>query len=157
MWRVENREGAGPYRSAQYGGHLAELSQLGFNEPNDPKRPDPSKDSTIARYFNGLNITQRSKLIYGFRSLAQYRSWFNQKAVRDFLSDKGYFLTQYQVKTSNAVFGNAQAAFLVKDAFMTAFRRCDTSLIEASEVKHLPEPIRHMVRFRQESRHLALR
>ena len=124
IWRVENARGGGPYRRAEFGGLLKELSSMGFNMHADQRRPGPDEDTGIADFFNSLSEKEKRRWVYGFKSLRQYRQWFNTKKARDLLHNNGFFLTRYEVETGNTRQGEKQTAFIRRKGAVTELRDC---------------------------------
>lgn len=156
IWRVENAKGVGPYREAKYGGHLSELTELGFNNDEDVNRPPPERDLILRDSFNLWSKQKQKKWSFGFKSLRDYRYWFNQKAIRQFLSDNGYFLSQYEVDSEKAILGDKQVIFQFKGAKLIAFRACDLTPIKATRLSDLPKEIKALVKNKTGKRHLKL-
>ncbi len=140
IWRVENELGAGPYRKPVYGGLLIEFNLMGFNESNDHKRPSPNDEQGIAAFVTTLDTEERKKWISGFRTLKQYRSWFDTKQVRQLLHEKGFFLTRYEVEQERVKHGPTQTLFIRRNGLVSAFRNADdTALSERGHGQAMEE------------------
>ena len=78
---------------------------------SNERRPGPFEDIELrSRMLNFMGgFTKNSKFhLYGFASLMQYYSWFNDPDELSFLNDYKFVLRNYLVKTQDFLYGNTQ-------------------------------------------------
>lgn len=94
VWRVENKEGFGPYQA---------LDDYGWDHQNQDHQPRPWDDLD----FDGHEIRDYR---FGFSSQEQMQAWFGDKD-RAFLASHGFELVLYDVPPDAILTGEKQVAF----------------------------------------------
>lgn len=108
VYRVENKEGKGPYCGSSYFDWQTEIY-------NSHRNPSPIDDGIWDSddYFD--NTAYYSRYYYGFKSMEQYINWFNIENRLELL-EKGYVLRRYEVPDEWVVEGYKHLAFNMKYA-----------------------------------------
>jgi hypothetical protein len=102
IWRVENAAGEGPYKpDSQIAQALADIPAA--------QAPLPMQDRGLCGIF-GRAATYPG-FTFGFESVASYRRWFSDEALRQSLDDEGYMLSCYQVAAKDVRYGTNQIMF----------------------------------------------
>lgn len=107
VFRVEDSEGGGPYNGAK-APYWADRERAGINiSSTTSNHPLPGDDISG---WSDLSIDTRSKYLFGFASLAELESWFNEKA-RAYYRDLGFKVAKYEVGPRSLKRGGHQVAF----------------------------------------------
>jgi hypothetical protein len=112
VYRIENEEGQGPFRTNACKDH--------HYEP-----PGPATDNVfgdVLGYFKLFKTGEVFHYNYGFQTKYHLNKWFPQKDLK-WLEKKGYSLFEYDIPHWKVHFGGHQCAFKKKDAIK--FNRID--------------------------------
>ena len=106
VYRIQNREGDGPYRSLGSTDWMTSDHDL---ERGIDRNPAPFEDFGMETWKPMVDL-HSDRLLFGFRTLKQLKKWFN-KTERKRLVTYGYKVYQLQV---NRIVGESskQCAFL---------------------------------------------
>lgn len=105
IYRVEARDGDGPYRGQ---GNSANLQYKLCRHSTRTGRPTPCIDG-IDPYGSDRPF---SEYYFGFTHVDKLKEWF--KGSRTALREDGYKMAVYEVDISDVLFGKKQAAFVKK-------------------------------------------
>lgn len=106
VWRIENADGEGPYANDD------ETVPLAFRTIS--KHPAPYMDPGLSDWWGTSIFDEKPEYVFGFKSLSQYRKWFNDITFRRELEREGFQLNRYEVPDDWFKASNHQAVF-VKD------------------------------------------
>jgi hypothetical protein len=108
VWRVENDDGQGPYRK----GNSDKWNYEEYSHSASNGHPTASKDFTeneMRRVSYYLYQEEKSKALFGFTSIQQYKKWFN-KSERKRIAEVGFKL--HRKKASKAIRSEFQCLYL---------------------------------------------
>lgn len=97
VYRVENKEGDGPYNST---GYVEELHEMAIEHRNDA-HPNPWRDEML----QSISSEERC----GFSSVWDVRRWFEGFTIR--LAENGYHVSIYDVPYEDIRHGESQVLF----------------------------------------------
>lgn len=97
IWRVENRDGKGPYSSWS----------CAFDNLNENTHPEPYKDIPE---WGHMEYEERREFHFGFRSSGELTRWFDDKTLSG-LYKEGFIVSVYITEPSNVIFGSKQLIF----------------------------------------------
>lgn len=127
---MENVQGAGPYRTAAWGGLIDKMTTLGLNPDQCENHPAPNKDHGLKEFF--ANTDDISPWLFGFETINAYKAWFETSEVRNFLQENGFFLTCYETKKDEVVHGDKQSLFKRKGAVIKHFADANGNIVNES-------------------------
>lgn len=110
IWRIENRDGKGPYMTDRVNG-------LGLT--GEEHHPGPMGD--VPEFYRTRNY---NLYFFGFKSLSDLRNWFHPTAISRLYKD-GFKIVKYKVEKKYVLKGGKQVAFLKNKATMvTVHEKC---------------------------------
>lgn len=101
MFRLETKETNITYRKGAYGSTDSLATRVLGDTRGSWRQPTPEEDGL------GTYIEDGVHRLFGFRSIAQYKSWFNSTAGRDAISPYGV-LAVYKVLSNKVCYGGKQ-------------------------------------------------
>lgn len=140
IWRIETREGDGPWRPSGFDSSFdgmttmiklakqehvkylvargAELDDaLDYADDHlefSRDRPPPTEDGLPSLY------DLQDDMVCGFASLRQYKRWFSSRTIRRIMTNSGYMLNCYEVDKHST--GGQQVIFLKDSATLVETR-----------------------------------
>ena len=129
VWRVEGPDGFGPYgMDGPHDKSIVERAMLASGEAStgveawkgDDHRPGMWNDN-----IREIKVYSTLDWYCGFKSLAQYRRWFNNKATRKELVKHGATLVRYEVDVEFVRYGGHQVCFVKSEAQPLYLKSCD--------------------------------
>jgi hypothetical protein len=137
---VQNVFNSGPYNGK--GNIMSFFSAHAKNENHTSERcPPPWGDKRLSNIFrNSVDFLQNRQLFSGFESVNAYKAWFSSTFFQDALDATGFFLTRYSLPEKDVLFGDKQVLFVLPNAAITAFRRCNQIglICRKSQLNHIP-------------------
>jgi hypothetical protein len=107
VYRVEDREGEGFYRSAD-----TPWDELGGGYQSEPRHPAPWRDARLAPEWSGLEDQEvHREWHFGFTSKASLKRWFWLKEDRVTMHRSGLRVAVYEVPKEFVKRGAAQCIF----------------------------------------------
>lgn len=104
IWRLENQDGVGPYRSNN-------IDVVLFLPPGSDECPSPLADEKLSDIFWSLCGKGVKEWVFGFSDLGQYKAWFGDEDVQEILAAHQFSLNRYEIEPSFVHEGTNQCMF----------------------------------------------